>query len=171
MTSTAFENRLTAELSSGGMFAVWCLRKRVACLKRGERAEDHLGYGFELAGIPEARHDFETVFAWVTRSATRPIRLGCPRCGRMSRDEGLLLAALAAFQRGEAASGRILVQCLIPRVACLHAAPAAAKFADALLRADLPIDLAEQASEEEGRCDAGHLSPGAANPPAGASVH
>lgn len=142
MTRTAFENRYTAELSSGGMFAVWCLRKRVYCLKRGEPAEDYLGYAFEIAGIPSALCEFERVFDWLTRTATRPIQLGCPRCGRVSRDEGLLLAALAAFQRGDPGSGQILVQCLIPRVPSLHGAPAAANFAEALLQADLRIELA-----------------------------
>jgi hypothetical protein len=88
MRSTAFENRLTAELSSGGMFAVWYLRKRVYCLKRGKRPDAQLGYRFEIAGIPTARHDFEAVFDWLTGMAEGPIQLGCPRCGRMSRDEG-----------------------------------------------------------------------------------
>ena len=172
MTSTAFENRHTAELSSGGMFAIWCLRKRVYCLKRGESTEDQLGYGFEIAGIPSAMRDFEVVFEWLTRGATRPIRLGCPRCGRLSRDEGLLLAALAAFQRGDANSGRILLRCLIPHVASLHAAPAAANFADALMRADLGIDLAVPAAEApQSRGCTGHDHTNGATVPASASVH
>ena len=172
MTSTAFENRLTEELSSGGMFAVWCLRKRVYCLKRGKCWDTHLGYGFDMAGIPEARHDFETVFDWLTRTADRPIHLGCPKCGRMSRDEGLLLASFAAFQRDEPESGRILLRCLMPRVACLHAAPAAAKFADALQQAKLPIDLVDVPATGSAERSCGHRDPDeAVAVPAGATVH
>jgi hypothetical protein len=172
MTSTAFENRLTAELSSGGMFAVWCLRKRVYCLKRGKSADAHLGYGFDIAGIPNARHDFETVFDWLTRTAQQPIRLGCPKCGRMSRDEGLLLSAFAAFQRCERESGRILLRCLMPRVACLHAAPAAAKFADALQQADLPIDLADTPDQDTAQHNCSHPGAGCApTVPSNATVH
>lgn len=172
MTSTAFENRLTAELSSGGMFAVWCLRKRVYCLKRGKSADAHLGHGFDLAGIPNARHDFETVFDWLTRTAARPIQLGCPKCGRMSRDEGLLLAAFQAFQRSEPESGRILLRCLMPRVACLHAAPAAANFADALQRNDLPIALVDTAGKDAAqRPCAQHAPEQGVAVPTSATVH
>ncbi|MBK1698518.1 hypothetical protein [Rhodovibrio salinarum] len=143
MTSTAFENRETADLSSGGMFALWCLRKRVYCLKQGEDPQENLGHGFELAGIRSAMRDFEVLFKWLAQNATRPIQLGDLKCGRVSPDEGLLLAALAAFQRQDAASGRLLLGCFMPRVACLHAAPTAAKFASALTQAELPIDLVE----------------------------
>jgi hypothetical protein len=151
MTSTAFENRATAELSSGGMFALWCLRKRVQCLKRDESPNARLDYGFELAGIPEALGDFEVVFDWLARTALRPIQLGCPKCGQVSRDEGLLLAAFAAFQRGDSTSGEILLRCFLPRVPSLHAAAAAAKFARALAQAELPVDLAVSGGDPTGR--------------------
>ncbi|MBK1670140.1 hypothetical protein CKO28_19065 [Rhodovibrio sodomensis] len=187
MTCTAFENRFTAELSSGGLFAVWCLRKRAHCVQPGAHPEDQLGYGFQLAGIPSALRPFEVVFEWLTRTAGRPLQLGRPTCARVSCDEGLVLAALAAFQRGDAGSGRILLQCLIPRVPCLHAAPVAAQFAEALMQANLPIDLAVAARGAPAARGHGDPAPGDPTPddpangdpatggpaagPAGATVH
>lgn len=149
MTRTPFEGRHLQDLSSGGMFALWCLRKRVLCLKQGTAPEDHLRHGFQLAGIPSALQDFEVLFDWLTETSTRPIHLGCSKCGRISRDEALLLSALAAFQRRDSASGQILLGCFMPRVACLHAAAAAARLVAAMARADLPVDLNAAATDRD----------------------
>jgi hypothetical protein len=153
------------------MFALWCLRERLARMQGRDGAPERLDEGFALAGLQAARPQFERLFAWLTGTASRPIRLGAPTCGVVSRDEALLLAALAAFQRGEAGSGELLLGCFMPRVACLHAATAGSAFAVALSAAELPIGQAGSQSDRDGRPAANDAPLPAADRPVRARAH
>lgn len=144
MSSDLFADRPIGALSSGGQFCLWCLRKRVLCAKHGQSPHEVLGPGFQMAGIEEALHDFDALFAWLNAAATRSLYLGCPRCHRVSRDESLLLTALEASYRGERKGGERLLATILPPQAALSAAIHAYRFASALRRVDLPIALAKQ---------------------------
>lgn len=171
MSRTAFENRHTAELSTGGMFALWCLRKRVEGRQLGDDTPMRLQDGFDLAGIPSAQRHFEQLFDWLTGTGARPIRLGPPKGGQISRDEGLLLTALAALQRGDRKTGELLLGCFMPRAASVHGASAAASFAGALRLADLPVDLAPRPADTDVRRPANDDQGFRENAPTSARVH
>lgn len=171
MSCTAFENRHTAELSTGGMFALWCLRKRVEGRQQGDDTQMRLQDGFDLAGIPAAQRHFERLFDWLTGTGARPIRLGPPKCGLISRDEGLLLTVLAAFQRGDRGTGELLLGCFMSRAASVHAGSAAADFAAALRAADLVVDPAPRPAETDIRRAANDDERFRANAPTNARVH
>jgi len=142
MPSSIFESRRVADLSSGAQFAIWCLRARACSIQTGEPPYRRLGRGFDLAGIQPAMRHFETLFEWLARGASQGVRIGCLKCSHVTADEGIVLAALAAYQRADTTSGEILLGVFLPRPACLNASVAAHRLAAAMQGADLGVAVA-----------------------------
>lgn len=73
---------------------------------------------FARRGVADAAASLDALLDATVQYATRPFKLGCPCCARLSDDETTLLHATAVAQRGDLAGARVDLQSwLTPRVA------------------------------------------------------
>lgn len=138
MTGT-FQNRDVNELTSGGQFALWCLRTWVHCLTQGDSAIPRLRHGLELAGAEDALDELECFLVLLSREATGSITVGCCKCHRTTADEARLLSVFRAGQsQGHGAAVALLSKWLPERLAAV-AAGHAQRLARRLQAVDMPI--------------------------------
>jgi hypothetical protein len=120
-----------------------------ACSRAGVR---HL---FARFGALNAAASLDALRDATVQYATRPFKLGCPCCARLSTDEATLLQATAAAQRSDLASARVDLQSwLTPRVADWALGPLSGlatilKNAELILSVRRGIVIASQRSGHE----------------------
>ena len=172
----AFAGCATRDLASGAQFAIWCLRTRLVCKRKGEDARPRIDHGFQVAGVPEAARDFDQIFDWLDGAAVKPVAIGCFCCKQVSPDEARVLSAIAAAQAGDRERCARLLGALLSPVAAHEATRAAMRLAHALNAVDLPVgvDRPRAAPAEPAQSAASHGGPNgwpAATAPGSAAVH
>lgn len=166
-----FEGRRIGELAGGAQFTLWCLRARVECQRGGEDPTQRLGRAFRIARLPGWEEPFERLFQWVNRCAHRTVHVGCLRCHEVTAEEGRLLAALAAFQTGDVATGERRLAELLPAAPARSCGLTARQLADALRTAGLEIAIAET-PPQPGTCPHGiDADVSGLTAPGSASIH
>jgi hypothetical protein len=92
------------------------IRWWVDSYRHDEDPMPRLCQGLETAGTCDAAYSVDALMAIVARSLQQPIAIHCPRCPRLSNDEGHLLHAASLAQAGD---GRLAEKAL--RAALLSA--------------------------------------------------
>ena len=104
---------LKEELTSTERLLVWAIRVWVTHHRAGAVPCRGYSYGFIRVGLPDAPLLLHRLMQMVAAHARRKIDVRCIGCRQVSADEGRVLAALAAAQRGDLAAGQRLLGDLI----------------------------------------------------------
>ena len=94
------------DLSATECLLVWAMRVWVAHHRAGAVPCRGYSYAFIRVGLPDAPLLLHRLMQVVAAHARRGIDVRCIGCPRVSPDEGRLLSALAAAQRGDLAAGQ-----------------------------------------------------------------
>lgn len=93
-----------AALSPAERLVVWGLRAWMAWFQGGDDPESGLREALARFGVAEAGSSLDMLLRVTARAATRGLDVRCVNCLNPSPDEALLLAAVAAVQRGDRAA-------------------------------------------------------------------
>lgn len=88
---------------------LWSLRHWAACHKEEQSPYETLNQAYRLAKVKDAMPAFDGFMSVLVVGLYRQMDVRCMKCGGISRDEKIVLSALAQEQRGNQDSSRSLM--------------------------------------------------------------